>query len=255
MAAKKKAQQAPVDVAARLAGRDVAEANTLPDEPVEVTIATALQLAQLAAPELGRIAGLPDMDAGAVSELAAYALHLSECEVAWQRARARPPTRAAETQAALRLRRDLMASARFLLRKDPVLQQVLDEIRGGNGIADLAMDLHQLAHLVDQHPRVFALDPALPEDVSHRAHLLAQRLLIGTDPTAATGSQMARNAAYWLVRATAAETRAALRFLWRKQPEKLALVGAGHAAKWQKDAQRRRKAALKAAAPPKTPSK
>ena len=221
-----------------------------PDRPVAVVAEEARRIARLARREKKRLA-LVDVPPALVDGLALRARLLSEREARWKEAHAalrsgRGPRTVAEAEA---LKSAIFESARYLFRRDPVIQQRLDELQRGDGQDDLAMDLDQLALFVKEQRRVFDADPTFPRDAFTRARRLARELRVGVSPLAATEARMARNLAFWHASDGLAEVRKGLRYLWRTDPEKLATLGLSYTADASRS-YRRRRAARRASAPP-----
>lgn len=216
-----------------------------PGMPVRVLVAEAQRAAELAKPARAKLAKLASFDIAAVDDLVTLATGLVKVDLEWTAARATGraglgPKVLADAEGH---KRDLFQAARFLLRKDAVVQERLDRIADGTGAADTAADLDALADLVREFPEVFASDDDFPKDAAEHANDLATKIRTGTDPSAAVAAQQRRNKLYWAVSDANAEVRTALRYLWRKDPKKLALIGAGYAVALRKTARKEKKPA------------
>lgn len=219
-------------------------AKRYPDQPVSVTIAEGLRLAELSKGKVAAL-GRVGVDPALVRGLAARVQLLVQREAAWNKARAKntaglSPARIKEAEA---LKSRVFAAARFLLRKDAVVQQQLDQIAMGTGVADLAEDLRALGELVRAHPQVFRADPTFPKDAASKCEQRAQALAVGLDPVEAAEALEARNRAFWLLVEANSEVRAALRYLWRDKPTLLATLGVSYVAATRKAARQKRAAA------------
>lgn len=231
------------DVGARLSAVPSDQAGENPTQPVDVTVAELTRLFTLAKPQRARLVQLPGFEARWLDEAPAYIDVLAESETVWSDARSASragisPRRVVEAEA---LKDDAFASARYVLRKDPVVQQGLDEIAQGTGVADLAADLASLATLVASRPQEFAADTVLPVDFVQRARALSVELATGIDPTTAAEAQERRNRAFWVAEEASRELREALKFIWRKQPAKIAQLGASYASRLRRDRANRAK--------------
>lgn len=219
-------------------------AKRYPDQPVAVTIAEGLRLAELSKGKVTALARV-GVDPALVRGLPARVQLLVQRETAWNKARAKntaglSPARIKEAEA---FKSRVFAGARFLLRRDAVVQQELDQISMGTGVADLAEDLGALGELVLAHPQVFRADPTFPKDAATKCEQLAQELAVGLDPVEAAEALEARNRAFWLLVEAISEVRAALRYLWRDKPTLLATLGVSYVAATRKAARQKRAAA------------
>lgn len=233
-----------LDFDERLAALPSETAELNPDEPVDGVIAMAIRLAELGKSALPRLKKLPDFDPRWATELSAAALALGAAEHVWVDARSKSragisPKRVKEAES---LKSDIVASGRYLLRADPVAQQQLDEIMVGTGIADLAGDLRALGDLLTRHASTFATDDALPASAAASAATFASELAVGIDPSGAAVHQAHRNRLFWLTKGMLGELRAALRFVWRKEPTKTALLGVTYVAQLKRAARKKQRA-------------
>ncbi|MDP2341636.1 MAG: hypothetical protein Q8O67_11820 [Deltaproteobacteria bacterium] len=229
--AARKASPSSSSVEARLAAFASEVAEQPPGEPIAQLAALSLRTVEIGKPALAQLVKLADFERHLITELAGAAQLLAKAEAVWSAARAKSragvaPARVKEGEG---LKSDLVAAGRYLLRKDPVVQQQLDQIAEGTGVADLALDLAYLSSLAQTHAQRFADGGVSPATVSSAAKLSGE-LNTGVDPADASDLQARRNRLFHLVKTDTSELRAALRYLWRKQPTKLAQLGAGYAA-------------------------
>jgi hypothetical protein len=239
-AAKKAAK---VDLEPRLAALRPEEAELNPDEPVAQTIAGYVRAVALAKPALPQLSKLPGFQNVWVTEAMPVVEALTAAEAAWANARARSragisPGRVKEAE---KLKSDIVASGRYLLRQDAVAQQQLDQVMEGTGVADLAADLAILADVVAKNAQVFALDRSLAKDAAAKASIFSAELGKGIDPADAAGLQARRNRLFWLAKKSLSELRAALKFHWRKEPTRLAQLGDSYASQLRRHARRAKK--------------
>lgn len=229
-------------IAKRLAAISTAKAGTNPNKPVAVVAAELTRSAALAKKERAKLVNLPGFEAWWIDAAPEVTATLIETDTTWQRVRAGGragigPKAAKEAEA---LKRELLTSARYVFRNEPETVQRLEQIAEGTGLADTALDLNALAAIVDADRRLFAAIPDFPKDAAKQARARAKELSEGLDPAAAAEAQEARNRAFWLAESVTSELNAALRFLWRKQPVKLAQLGVSYAAKLTRDSRARR---------------
>lgn len=169
---------------------------------------------------------------------------LAKAERAWQQARHAPKEAGglgAQRKEAEGLRAAVMGALRYLLRKDAKAMAELDRIAEGEGLADLIADLEDLRALLEQHPGIAEGAIGVPEDVLDRLGGLAAQLKKGSSTVEATALQERRNGLFILVEESVAELRAAARYLYQKDPKRLAPFLSQH------EAERRRRARKKPA--------
>jgi len=253
--AKKKVLRRAFDVEARLARVPAEAEEILPDTPVASMVVDAARIGAASRLMRARFTNLPDFDIGAVDGLASLSADLQEREIEWQRARGagRAASLEKDRVAAGELRSDMMASARYRLRKDPAAQKELDIIAEGDGLPDLVQDLRALARQRDLKSAKFAGDDSVPPDASARARGYADRLSAGTDGEAALAAQARRNVAAFALSEDLAEVREAGLFLLRKQPKKAAVFGNTYN-RARKQRRRARAAVAQAATEPAAPA-
>lgn len=226
-------------------------ATRYPDQPVAVTVAEGTRIAELVRGKAAALAKV-GVDKALVTGLEARVALLVRREAEWNKARAknRAGISPARIKAAEELKSQVYDGARFLLRRDAVVQQQLDQIAQGTGVADLVEDLTELGLIVKDHPSVFLDDPTFPKDAAEQCAKFATELSVGLDPQEAAEALEARNRAFWLLVEAISEVRAALRYLWRKKPAMLATLGISYVAATSKRIRRRRSAAKAAASEP-----
>jgi hypothetical protein len=220
---------------------EVAEQN--PGHPVGQLAAHALRTAELAIPFISKLEKLKDFDVTAVQALRAGAEVLGRRDATWSsvRAKSRAGISPARVKAAEAVRANMVADARFLLRKDATAQQELDQVQEGSGVADLAMDLQRLHDLFTRHSAVFEKAEATGDMAT--AASLAAELGVGIAPEEAPESQAQRNRAFHMLDADVSEVVEALRFLWRKEPTRLSQLGVRYSTQLRRQQRARRKPA------------
>ena len=194
-----------------------------PDMPVKTALLEAERLRAAGMKLRPQLLGLPGFDVADLDDLPALIKEVDGAELAWQRVRlgARASSRTDARAEAEKLRGDLMAAGRYLLRKDPAAQADLDVIAEGDGLADLVSDLRALAGFARAHAREWAAAP-LPAGATERAVELASTLEAAKDNDAALAAQGKRNSAFLILAHAVEEVRAAARFLLRAEPRRLA---------------------------------
>lgn len=254
-AAAKKAKVSAADLArieAEIAALPSSDAEQNPNQPVAVLTATAIRLAALGKPVKKQLANIPGFDVWFADRLPGAIDILSTSEARWNTLRA--VSRAGTTVKALKeataQESDVTERLRYLLRHNPEVQQELDQIQEGSGIADTAEDLQALHEICMEHATFLKTDETFPFTQVEQFPTLAESLLVGIDPSASADAQALRNRAFWYLLESVNELRAALRYLWRKQPTKLALLGILYASKLRRSARaRNKKAVLNAGGP------
>lgn len=138
----------------------------------------------------------------------------------------RPQELSALEETGARLRSDVVAAARWNLRKDRAAQATLDHILRGSGPADLAQDLGALAAFVDLHASAFEQDRSF--DASERARECRRHAEELRDITSALRADLARpeakdrrDRAYTWADHLLSQTREAGRYAFRDAPEVL----------------------------------
>jgi hypothetical protein len=204
--------------------------NAVPNAPVRIMIAEAEQLYAAARPLREQWKRLPDFDVATVDALPQLVAALKIAEQRWQTARAERmsgPLRAARKEAE-QLRRQLVASGRYLLRKDPGAQRELDGIAHGDSLPVLIKDLEDLAMFANRHAKEWAADVVLPKNALARARVLADVLTNGVDPQPALEAQERRNQVFTILDHACREVRAAGRYLLQDDPKRLAAFISHH---------------------------
>ena len=215
----KKASGSPID--ARLAKVSASDAQSPPNKPVKIALLEADRLSDSLKSYRKALAALPDFDEAALEDFPALIEALSTTERAWERAR-RPQGDVSLSEArkeAEAWRRDVMASTRYLARRDARAISELDRIAEGEGLNDLLMDLDDLVSFVGERTALFASVDDLPD--VEGAKKLAATLRSRVDHPEAVSAHEARNRAFWALDAVVDEVRAALKYLLRGQPKKL----------------------------------
>jgi hypothetical protein len=214
------------DLQTRLLALDPARGAEEPEVPIDGAVLEALRLRRRARKLRDALLELPGFDARAVDELGPRAEALRAADAAWQALRDQsadaPTTTVALRRQAEGLRADLLASARFHLRKLPDAQRVLDELSPGSRLRTLAADLAALVELCRQHAAAWAKESLLPGDVLEQAASLGQALLaLPEEPPEAAQAFERRNLTFWLLDDAVEEVRAGARYLYRREPKKL----------------------------------
>jgi hypothetical protein len=202
----------------------------LPTMPVETAVREARSLFDVVDLRRDEFTGLATFDVAFIDALPVLATKLSDAESAWLRqklvataASVRPVRDAAEG-----FRSDFLASARYMLRNDPPAIQLLDQIAEGSGLDDLTEDLEEIARLGEERQDVLAADKQLPKELPAYARSLAQKLSTVKESPAAQAALEQRNRVFWLLDQAVGEVRAAGRYLYRKEPKTLALMGSDY---------------------------
>ena len=221
------------------------EAQRYPGEPVMTKVAYALRLVDLAKSSRSKLARLPGFDLWHLDRLREAAVLLAELEGQWDsaRSRSRAGLTPAKIRKAERLRSNGVASIRYLLRNDPVVQQRVDDLMQGDGIADLAGDLRGVAAIHLEFPELFEQDETIPKDFPKTLMTIAGEVAVGLNPIEAAEAQTTRNRAYWLLDESVKEVAAALRYLWRSDDAKLATLGDSYAARVKRSYRAKKKEA------------
>jgi hypothetical protein len=206
---------------------------TAPTLPIKVAVAEGEQLHKAARRLREQWKRLPDFDVASIDSLPQLVAALKIAEQRWQTARAERMSgsmRAARKEAE-QLRRQLVASGRYLLRKSPAAQRELDRIAHGDSLAVLIKDLEDLAMFANRHAKEWSADIVLPKNSLARARVLADVLQNGADPQPALEAQERRNQVFALFDNACREVRAAARYLLQDDPRRLAPFLSQHAAK------------------------
>lgn len=219
---------------------ETAEQN--PQDPVAQLAAWALRTAEIASPVSSQLKKLSGFDDVWLNDLRPAVALLTDAESKWSAARAksRAGVAPARVKEALALRSEIVEAGRYLLRKDAVAQQELDQVLEGTGVADLALDLDRLAALVEKNAVAFS-DGGVPASTPADARKMAKELSTGVAPEDSSDLQARRNRLFHLVDGDLKELLAGLRFLWRKQPTKLALLGVSYASQLKRGQRAKKK--------------
>lgn len=148
-----------------------------------------------------------------------------EAQSAWVvvRDRTKNDAQKQREQAGDELRADLVAAARWNLRKDRVAQATIDAIQEGEGVEDLVQDLVDLAALLDRNLDAFAADTTF--DASERAELArstAEAIQSGLSKARLARTQEQakelRDRAYTYLAARVSAVREAGRYAFKREP-------------------------------------
>lgn len=197
---------------------------TDPPLPADVLIAEAKVCSKEALRHELLFAALQDFDRRCVVQLPHLIASFESAQRAWDQARmvrSAGKNRAATRQQADQLRTELVASARYLLRRNPGAQLELDRITQGDGLPDLVADLRDLALLGKQHAAVFAKAPGFPKDAFTQCTQLADALEETTDAEPALQAREHRNRVGAVLDQWLTEVRDAARYVFRKDPARL----------------------------------
>jgi len=206
-----------------------AEVISAPNLPMAVAIQEANDLlTHISSPPIGDkllSVGLPPTHADSLAR-AVRAAKEAQSEWVLVRDRTKSERQREREQAAHRLRLDLLAAARWNLRGDRVALGTLSAIAQGEGVADLAQDLNDLAVLLEQ--RASRFDPDHSFDVQRavadaRAH--ARELSAGTSEerlqTEQATAKDLRDRAFSYLDQLVDEIREAGRYAFRRDPQAL----------------------------------
>ncbi len=229
----------------RLAEVSAARTATAPNKPVKIALLEAERLNAGVSKYKKVLVTLPGFRAADLTLLPELVKALEGTERSWSR------TKLAQGSASLvglrkeaeAWRRQAMAAARYLLRRDERAMLEIERIAEGEGLADLVQDLDDLAVLIEHHAATFAAMPE-PLDVAE-ARRLSKALRKGRDDSDTMASLENRNRAFWALEDAVDEIRAALRFVLRDDPKKLAPLLSRYQA--DRRAKRRRAASTGAA--------
>ncbi|MEL6180748.1 MAG: hypothetical protein AAFS10_17435 [Myxococcota bacterium] len=124
------------------------------------------------------------------------------------------------------LRGDMVSSARWNLRRDRLAQGTLNALQEGDGVPDLIADLDALAVMYLNKAEAFTRDkhvdaPALAAQAQELAQMLRAAVVQQSQETR-SNSVALRNRAWTHLDVLMTEIRAAARYIFRKQPSKLA---------------------------------
>jgi hypothetical protein len=193
-----------------------------PNKPVKVAILEGERLKSGIGKYKKALAGLPGFRLADVKLLPEAIEALESAERHWSRTKVKQgdASLVALRKEAEKWRAEAMAAARYLLRNDASAGLEIERIGEGDGLADLVQDLEDLAALVKTHDATFA---ALrnPLDATE-ASRLSTALRNGRDDEDANAAIDQRNRAFWALEDVMRELRAALRFVLRDEPKKLA---------------------------------
>lgn len=198
-----------------------------PDVGVKTLLDQARDLRKVAAKDVAALTKGTDLEAGGVDALAVRADLLERAEDDWDDLR----TRRAEASlvearaAAEALKRPATRALRYFLRADAEVEARLDEIAQGSGDADLVDDLRRLANLVDAAGDALAKAKDLPNDAATQLRAAAEALGDASSGAAASteaGDALAlRNRAFWWLRESMDEVRAAGRYVFADDARRL----------------------------------
>ncbi len=204
-----------------------------PEQPVPHLISESLALLAVArryADKLGKI-GFSD---AMLDGLQLYAQALHEAQAQLDSLRGKHITQA-EQKAFLQaseLRTQLLLAGRLVLRKDRKALEALDAIAEGDGLADLARDLLDLALVVETYPTDLAR-LGLGVEAVVKARELAKKLTAKLDAQkpktdAERAAEDLRNRAATVLQELIAEARLGGAYLFRKEPRVALLFTATH---------------------------
>ena len=148
-------------------------------------------------------------------------------QASWDAVRStrKPEEVRAQEDAAYDLRGDLVAASRWNLRHDRIAQGTLNAIQEGDGIADLITDLDALAVLILNNQAAFTHDAHFDAQASAvHAQEVAQALRAVEAERSGEGREDAlqlRDRAWTHLEVLMAELRAAGRYVFRKDPDRL----------------------------------
>lgn len=208
-----------------------------PVMPPAHLVAEALALAEVAEANREALASV-QLDPALIPRLTigAHALAKAHAELTILRGSKRSEAEVALEALASELRSDMVADARFALRKDRAAQRAIDEIQEGEGLDDLVQDLKSLAALVDKHAaRIEAVGASARANIERarrcarelEAHVAARR----TADREEIAAKELRDRVATLLADAMSEVRAAGAYAFRKQPRTLAKFRSAHNAK------------------------
>lgn len=167
---------------------------------------------------------LPAFDVAAFDKLEDYALALSRAHALYQMATTSPNELDQVVAEAAKVRERLVASARGLVLFGLFDARKVEQLKHGNGFANVAQDLQALSAAFEESwPKIEGKTPITLESV-HAASRLALRLtrLVGLreqgTPAQAEATDLRRRA-FTLMSRTYEDARAAVRFLRRREDD------------------------------------
>lgn len=211
------------DLEALLAQQEPSAKSTSPSIPVKHALAEALRLQQEATKLRARLLEAPGFDPAHLDRLGPLTEALQTAENAWHTGQGNLHAHSlvAARHEAEQLKSKLVATARYLFRKEPAALEVIDGMAHGTSLVDLVADLNGLGAFVAEHQAVFTAAKQ-PADLAAKAKALAKTLAAGTDKTESVDLQARRNQVFLLLQEAVDEVRAAARFVLHDEPEKLA---------------------------------
>ncbi len=206
---------------------------TSPILPVPQLVSEALGLfavAKLYAERLAKIGFSDAMLQGL--QLYAQALHEAQTQLESQRGKQSTPTDLKVVSQALELRSQLLLAARLTLRKDRKVMESLDAIAEGEGLADLARDLLDLALLAETYPAQLSR-VGLGLDIAQKARELSRKIAAKLDSVKTPTDEHRtiedlRNRAATVLHELMAEARLGGAYVFRKEPRIALLFTATH---------------------------
>lgn len=200
------------------------------DAKLDVSVKNLLDegrdLVKCATKDREALLGGTDLRADFAKELEARIDLLERAEDDWDDERTRRANRsvAAAREVAERRKSVSFRALRYFLRADGEVQARLDEIAEGSGDADLVDDCRRLSHLVEAHALALkkaklGVRPA--EGLRAAADGLAGATSDDFAETSADDSLGLRNRAFWSLRQTLDEVRAAGRYVFADDPRRL----------------------------------
>lgn len=198
-----------------------------PDVASKTLLHEARDLEMAARKDSAALVSGTDLAKNAVAELTRRAGLLERAQDQWDDDRQR---RANSELKALRAaveekKRAAFAVLRYFCRHDAEVQARLDEIAEGSGDADLIDDGHRLAKLVKANEARLnkaKLGAKASEALETASRKLADAVAEQSGDDDAADSVDLRNRAFWYLRASMDEIRAAARYVFRDDPRKLA---------------------------------
>lgn len=224
----KKASKQTFDLAAALAALPPEAAEKAPDQTTSDALQDARDVLRAVKSVQAKLEKLP----GVAAHIASLPVLLEAAEEAqheWTTTRAHRRSKEFKTllKSAEKLRSDLVAAGRYLLRKNDEAQRVLDLIAEGDGLADLVADLKALARFAELHAEALASATLAdgPAGAAKQAISLAKSIEEGLSDahadTSSTEKVRTRNKHFVLLGEAVSEVRAAARYALRGSPELL----------------------------------
>jgi len=204
-----------------------------PQQPVPQLISEALALFGVARRYADKLAKIGFSDA-MLDGLHLYAQALHEAQAKLDSHRGKHSTQAEQKLfgQAFDLRNQLLLAARLVLRKDRKVLESLDAIAEGEGLADLARDLLDLALVAESYPAQLSR-LGIGVDTAYKARDVARKLTAKTESTATKTeadreAEELRNRAATVLQELMAEARLGGAYLFRKEPRLSLLFTATH---------------------------